>query len=60
MYLCSKDAVEAARLEAEFYAENQRVARLLEAKGFGIAGDEPGGVQMNRLLHLSRLRNLSE
>ncbi len=50
----SDDPDEDARLQAEYLAENQRVAEMLEAKGFGIEGDEPGGVQMNRAL---RLRN---
>lgn len=40
--------------KGEYLAENQRVAEMLQAKGFGIEGDEPGGVQMNRAL---RLRN---
>ena len=34
------DVAEAARLEAEYLAENQRVAALLAEKGFGMAGDE--------------------
>ncbi len=46
---------EDARLEAEHYAENQRVARMLEQKGFGLQGDEPGGVQINRHLRLNKL-----
>ena len=50
----SDDPNEDARLHAEYLAENQRVAEMLQAKGFGIEGDEPGGVQMNRAL---RLRN---
>ena len=50
MRLASEDPEEDARLEAEYYAENQRVARMLEAKGFEAEGDEPGGVQMNRFL----------
>ncbi len=33
MHLCSDDPAENKRLEADFYAENQRIARLLEAKG---------------------------
>lgn len=53
--LCSQDPEEDARLDAEYYAENQRVAKMLEEKGFGVAGDEPGGVQINRLLHLEKL-----
>jgi hypothetical protein len=52
--LSSKDTAEDARLEAEFYAENQRVAELLEDKGFGMRGDEPGGVQINRFLYLEK------
>ena len=52
--LASDDPDEDARLQAEYLAENQRVAELLQAKGFGIEGDEPGGVQINRAL---RLRN---
>ena len=31
----SQDPEEDARLEAEYRAQNQRVARLLEANGFG-------------------------
>ena len=53
--LCSQDPEEDKRLEAKYYAENQRVARLLQEKGFGIAGDEPGGVQINRALHVNKL-----
>lgn len=46
----SKDPVEDARLRAEFYAENQDVSRLLEAKGFGLAGDEPLSIGLQRYL----------
>jgi hypothetical protein len=53
--LCSEDPVEDKRLDAEYYAENQRVAKLLQEKGFGLAGDEPGGVQINRALHINKL-----
>lgn len=56
--LCSQDPDEDKRLEAKYYAENQRVAKLLEEKGFGIAGDEPGGVKINRALRLETLRDL--
>lgn len=52
MRLASEDAEEDARLQAEYRAENERIARMLEAKGFGIEGDEPGGVQINRFLHV--------
>ena len=50
--LCSQNPVEDARLQAEFYADNQRISKMLEDKGFGMDGDEPGGVQINRYLHL--------
>ncbi len=51
----SNDPAEDTRLEAEYFAENQRVAKILEDKGFGLAGDEPGGVQINRYLHLYKV-----
>lgn len=57
MQLRSQDPDEDARLEAEYFAENQRVARMLEAKGFGVEGDEPGGVQINRYLHIEEPQN---
>lgn len=50
--LGSKDPEEDARLEAEHRQETQRVAKMLEEKGFGMEGDEPGGVQINRFLAL--------
>jgi hypothetical protein len=53
--LSSQDPDEDRRLEAEYYAENQRVAKLLGDKGFGVAGDEPGGVLVNRALHTKKL-----
>ena len=46
--VCSQDPEADKKLEAEYYAENQRIAKLLEEKGFGMAGDEPGGVIINR------------
>ena len=46
----SNDPEEDARLDAEYRAENQRVVAMLEAKGFGISGDEPALVQINRHL----------
>jgi hypothetical protein len=48
----SQDPEEDDRLAAEHLEENRRVAKLLEEKGFGIEGDEPGGVQMDRYLAL--------
>ena len=49
----SEDPEEDARLAAQYHAQNRRVAQMLEAKGFGLRGDEPGGVQINRFLHLN-------
>lgn len=49
----SPDPEEDARLEAEYFGNNRRVARMLGAKGFGVEGDEPGGVQINRFLHVN-------
>ena len=50
--LVSQDPEEEARLEAEYLDKNRRVARMLEEKGFGAEGDEPGGVLINRYLML--------
>ncbi len=50
----SRDPEEDARLAAEHLAENRRAAGMLEEKGFGMAGDEPGGVQINCYLALGR------
>lgn len=52
MRITSQDPEEDARLAAEHLDENRRVARMLEGKGFGVEGDEPGGVQINRYLAL--------
>jgi hypothetical protein len=52
MRLVYPDPEEDARQEAKFLAENRRVAAMLEEKGFGMEGDEPGGVQINRYLRL--------
>lgn len=41
---------EAARIAAEFYAENQRIRDMLTAKGFGLEGDESGGTLVNHYL----------
>ena len=51
--IVSQDPIEDARLEAEYFARNQEVARMLEEKGFGMTGGEPGGVAINRYLHLN-------
>lgn len=50
--LISQDPEEDARREADYLARNQRTAKMLEDKGFGIEGDEPGNVQINRFLSL--------
>ena len=50
MYAASADPEEAQRLADAFYAENQRVADLLAAKGFCLQGDEPGLTVINRHL----------
>jgi hypothetical protein len=52
MRLASQDPDEDARLAAEHLEENRRAAKMLQEKGFGIEGDEPGGVQINRHLAL--------
>ncbi len=54
MRVVSGDPEEDARLKAEHLAENRRVAGMLEQKGFGMEGNEPGGVQVNRYLALGR------
>ncbi len=51
--LSSSDPEEDARLEAEYFARNQKIAQMLEEKGFGLTGNEPGGVLINRHLHLN-------
>ena len=55
MRLCSKDPEEDARLEEEHRRENHEVEEMLEKKGFGVTGDEPGGVQINRFLTLNKV-----
>ena len=53
----SRDPEEDERLEAEFWAHNERVNRELEAKGFGIRGDEHPSAVINRALLSSREQN---
>lgn len=55
MRLVSQDPEEDARLEAEYFARNQRVSRMLDEKGFGMAGDEPTLTQVNRYLHTEKM-----
>jgi len=50
----SPDPEEDARREAEYFAKNQEISRMLEEKGFGPTGNEPGGVLINRYLHVNK------
>lgn len=52
MQITSRDPEENARLAREHLLENRRVERMLEEKGFGMTGAEPGLVQVNRFLAL--------
>ena len=52
--IIAEDPEEDARREADYFARNRQVAEMLEAKGFGLEGDEPGGVQVNRYLHVNK------
>ncbi len=52
MRISSDDPEDDARLEAKHREETRRVAEMLEEKGFGMTGNEPGGVQINRFLAL--------
>lgn len=45
---------EDSRLGAEYLEHNRRVGRMLRAKGFGVAGDEPLSIRVNRNLRLGR------
>lgn len=47
---CSTNLEEDKKLEAEFITEILRVEKLLHEKGFGLDGNEPGGVLINRIL----------
>ncbi len=51
------DPEENARLEDEFWGHNERVAQLLEAKGFGLQGDEHGSAIVRRGFLESRKSN---
>lgn len=52
----SPDPAEDAQLEKEFFAENQHISEMLEAKGFRIEGDEPIIAQLNRALLTGKLK----
>jgi hypothetical protein len=49
---CSSDPEEDARLKKEQHEEDLRVMEILEAKGFGVQGDEPMSVQIQRYQRL--------
>ncbi len=53
-HMISDDPIENARLESEFYKENQRIMELLKAKGFVMEGDEPLAVQINTFLRCEK------
>lgn len=55
-WISSGSAEEKKKQQEEYYAKNRAVARMVEEKGFGIEGNEPGGVQMNRMLHLEKMK----
>jgi hypothetical protein len=40
-------------IRAEHFAKNRQIADALAEKGFGLEGDEPGGVAINRYLTLN-------
>lgn len=54
-HFVSENPEENARIEKEFYSKNQRVEKMLEEKGFGIQGNEPGGVQINNFLRTNNI-----
>ena len=53
----SEDPDENARLEDEFWEHNERVARMLQEKGFGLQGDEHGSAIVRRGFLESRESN---
>lgn len=54
MRMVSPDPEEDARWEEEHDAQNREIEKVLEQKGFGMTGDEPGGVAINRYLRLGK------
>jgi hypothetical protein len=40
-------------IKEEYFAQNRQIAEMLKEKGFGLEGDEPGGVAINRYLALN-------
>lgn len=52
--LTAEDPEEDAILEADFFAENKRISEMLKAKGFGLRGDEPASIPINRRVRTER------
>ncbi len=48
----SRDPEEDARLVARHLAENHRIIRMFEEKGFGMEGDQPFSIGITRYLAL--------
>lgn len=49
MFIGSDDPAEHARLKAKSLEQNRKIMQLLEAKGFGLSGDEPLSNQVRRV-----------
>ena len=49
MFIGSDDPAEHARLKAKSLEQNRKIIQLLEAKGFGLSGDEPLSNQVRRV-----------
>jgi hypothetical protein len=56
MRRCSEDPAEDARLEAESLAKARRVEAMLAAKGFGMQGNEPFSIQIQRYQRLENTK----
>jgi len=52
----SKDAEEDQRLEADYFEENERISEMLKNKGFGLYGDEPASIRINRNLRSKKTK----
>ncbi len=55
----SPDEERSRVLQVDYFSENQRTLDLLEKKGFGVTGEEPGGVLINRALRLGALASVA-
>ncbi len=55
MRLSSPDPEEDKRLEDQYFAENRRISKVLEEKGFGLSGDEPVSIQLGRVLREEKI-----